>query len=112
MMKLKPIHDQILVRLKNPESQTKSGLFIPETARSVGVLEGEVLDVGDGRWTEKGLIPLTVMLGQRILFRRRVEEHQGKTIELSSAVDVELDGNKYVVLREHDVIGILSGDVA
>jgi chaperonin GroES len=84
--KLQPIGERVLVRRDGPTTITDSGLHIPSTAQGK-TMRGEVLAVGSR--VEQ------VTDGDRVLFSK------------TSGVDCELDGEKYLMLRENDIIGIL-----
>jgi chaperonin GroES len=94
-MNVRPLHDRLLVQRNDSATQTKGGLYLPETAKEKPV-EGTVLAVGDGRLTEEGKsLPLQVKVGDRIIF--------GKY----SGTEIKLDGEERLILREDDVLGIL-----
>lgn len=95
-LKFKPLHDRVLVRRLESEEKTKSGIIIPDTAQEKPQ-EGEVLAVGSGARGENGQIhPLDVKVGDRILF--------GKW----SGTEIKLDGNDFIVMKESDVMGIVT----
>ncbi len=94
-MNVRPLHDRLLVQRNDSATQTKGGLYLPETAKEKPV-EGTVLAVGDGRLTEEGKsLPLQVKVGDRIIF--------GKY----AGTEIKLDGEERLILREDDVLGIL-----
>ena len=94
-MKVKPLHDRILVTRIEEKEQKKGGIIIPDSAREKP-MEGKVIAVGSGR-IEKGgkKIPLEVKVGDRILF--------GKY----AGTEVKLDDKEHVILREDEVLGII-----
>ena len=93
---LKPLEDRIVVRTLEAEQTTASGLVIPDTAKEKPQ-EGEVVAVGPGRLTEDGKrVAPEVKKGDRILV--------GKY----SGTDVKIDGTEYTILREDEVLGVLS----
>ena len=95
-MKFRPLHDRVLVRRVNAEEKTAGGIIIPDTAKEKPQ-EGEVVAVGSGTLNEKGdLRPLDVKAGDRILF--------GKW----SGTEVKLNGEELLIMKESDVMGILS----
>ena len=95
-MKVRPLHDRLVVRRIEEKESVKGGIIIPDTAKEKPQ-EGEVVAVGPGRLTEDGKrIAPEVKKGDRILI--------GKY----SGTDVKLDGTEYVILREDDVLGILA----
>ena len=94
-MNLKPTRDRIVIRLVESETQTKSGIFIPDAAVEKPN-QGEVLATGGGRITEDGtVIPMEVKAGDRVLFSK----HAG--------TPVKVDGNEYHILKEDDVMAIV-----
>jgi chaperonin GroES len=94
-MNLKPIKDRIVIRVLEAETQTKSGIFIPDAA-SEKPTQGEVLAAGGGRVTEDGVtIPMDVKVGDRVLFNK----HSGQA--------VKADGEEFLILREDDVMAIV-----
>ena len=96
MMNIKPLHDRILVKRVEEDTRTAGGIIIPDTAQEKP-MEGKVIAVGEGARVEDGkLQPLDVKKGDRILF--------GKW----SGTEVTLDGEDYLLMKEPDVMGILS----
>ena len=99
-MKLKPLHDRVLVKRIESEEKTKSGIIIPDSAKEKPQ-EGEVVAVGPGIRQENGNVaPLDVKAGDRILF--------GKW----SGTEVKIDGEDYLVMKESDIVGILEKGAA
>ena len=95
-MKLRPLQDRILVRRLEEEEKTKGGIIIPDTAKEKPA-EGKVEAVGNGKLGDDGKrIPLEVKKGDRILF--------GKY----SGTEVKIEGEEYLIMREDDVLGIVS----
>ncbi len=94
-MKVKPLHDRILVQRIEEEERTKSGIIIPDTAKEKPIM-GKVIAVGDGRILENGQkVPLTVKEGDRVLF--------GKY----AGTEVKIEGEEYLIMREDDVLAII-----
>ena len=94
-MKIRPLHDRILVKREEEKDVKKGGIIIPDTAKEKPQ-EGKVIAVGNGKVTDEGKkLPLDVKVGDRILF--------GKY----SGSEVKIDGEEYLILREEDVLGIL-----
>jgi chaperonin GroES len=94
-MKLKPLHDRILIQRIEEEKTTKGGIIIPDTAKEKPA-EGKVVAVGTGKLDENGKrVALDVKKGDRILF--------GKY----SGTEVKIEGEEYLILREDDVLGII-----
>jgi chaperonin GroES len=98
-MKFRPLHDRIVVKRVDAESKTASGIIIPDNAKEKPS-EGEVVAVGPGGRDEAGkLVPIDVHAGDRVLF--------GKW----SGTEVKIDGTEYLIMKESDVMGVLT-DVA
>ena len=94
-MKIRPLHDRILIKRIEEQETVKGGIIIPDTAKEKPQ-EGEVMAVGNGKKTDEGkLIPLDVKAGDRILF--------GKY----SGTEIKLDNVEYLILREDEVLGVL-----
>ena len=94
-MKLKPLHDRVLVKRIEEEEQIPGGIVVPDTAKEKPQ-EGEVIAVGDGKVLESGeKLKMAVKKGDRVLF--------GKY----SGSEVKLDDEEYLIMREDDVLGIL-----
>ena len=92
---IRPLYDRVVVRRVVEEERSKGGLFIPEQAKEKPA-QGEVLAVGQGRRPDNGgLIPLETKVGDRVLF--------GKY----SGTEVELDGEKLLILREDEILGVI-----
>jgi chaperonin GroES len=95
--KFTPLHDRILVRRIEEGETTRGGIIIPDSAKEKPQ-EGEVVSAGKGKINEEGKVrPLDVKEGDRILF--------GKY----SGTEIKLDGEDFVIMREEEVLGILSG---
>jgi chaperonin GroES len=94
-MKLRPLHDRLLVKRIEEEKKTKGGLIIPDTAKEKP-LEGNVVAVGRGKVSEDGkLRPLDVHKGDRVLFTK----YAGSEIQLA--------GDEHLIIREDDVLAVL-----
>ena len=94
-MKVRPLHDRILVKRIEEESRSKGGIIIPDTAKEKPQ-EGMVVAAGKGRTDDSGkLRPLDVQKGDRILF--------GKY----SGTEVQIEGEEHLIIREGDVLAVL-----
>ncbi len=97
-MKIRPLHDRILVTRVEAQTLGRGGIIIPDTAKEKPQ-EGEVVAVGNGKVNDDGKrIALDVHAGDRILF--------GKY----SGSEVNVDEHEYVIMREEDVLAILGKD--
>jgi chaperonin GroES len=95
--KFTPLHDRILVRRVEEGEVTRGGIIIPDSAKEKPQ-EGEVVSVGRGKVNEEGKVhPLDVKEGDRILF--------GKY----SGTEIKLDGEDYIIMREEEVLGVITG---
>lgn len=94
-MKLRPLHDRVVVRRVKEEEKTKGGIIIPDTAKEKPQ-EGEVVAVGKGAVGDDGkVIALDVKKGERVLF--------GKW----SGTEVKIDGEDLLIMKESDIMGVL-----
>jgi chaperonin GroES len=94
-MKIRPLFDRVLVQRNDEPTKTKSGLFLPETAKEKPI-EGTVIAAGNGKVTEDGKVrPLAVKAGDKIVF--------GKY----AGTEVKVDGQGRLILREDDILGIV-----
>ncbi len=94
-MKIRPLHDRIIVKRMEEERKTASGIVIPDSAAEKPD-QGEVLAVGNGKIGDDGKArPLDVKIGDRVLFGK----YAGQT--------VKVDGEDVLVMREEDIMGIL-----
>ena len=97
MAKFTPLHDRLLVRRIEEGETTRGGIIIPDSAKEKPQ-EGEVISVGKGKSNDEGKVfPLAVKEGDRILF--------GKY----SGTEIKLDGDDFIIMREEEVLGILTG---
>ena len=95
-MKLRPLHDRIIVTRIEEEDRTAGGIIIPDTAKEKPQ-QGKVLAVGNGRLMEKGeIIPLTVKEGDRVLFAKY------------AGSDVKVEGEELLIMREDDILAIVN----
>ena len=94
-MKIRPLHDRILVTRLQEEEKTKGGIIIPDSAKEKPA-EGKVISAGNGKILENGEIrALDVKEGDRILFSKY------------SGTEVKIGGEDYLIMREDDVLGII-----
>jgi chaperonin GroES len=94
-MKIRPLHDRIIVKRMAEQETTKGGIIIPDTAKEKPI-EGRVVATGKGKILENGkVVPLDVKEGDRILF--------GKY----SGTEVKIEGEEHLILREEDVLAVV-----
>ena len=95
-MKFRPLHDRVLVERIDEDEKTAGGIIIPDTAKEKPS-DGKVVAVGSGTKAEDGSVtPLDVKSGDKILF--------GKW----SGTEVTVDGKELLIMKESDVLGIIS----
>ena len=94
-MKIRPLHDRVIVKRLEEERKTASGIVIPDTAAEKPD-QGEIIAVGTGKILEDGKVrPLDVKVGNRVLFGK----YSGQT--------VKVDGDELLVMREEDIMGVV-----
>jgi chaperonin GroES len=97
-MKFRPLHDRVVLKRIEADEKTSGGIIIPDTAKE-RPQQGEVVAVGPGGRDEAGkLIPIDLKVGDRVLF--------GKW----SGTEVKIDGVEYLIMKESDVMGVLTED--
>jgi chaperonin GroES len=95
-MKVRPLHDRVLIKRVEEQETVRGGIIIPDSAKEKPQ-EGEVVAAGSGKRLENGtVVPLEVKEGDRILF--------GKY----SGTEIKVDDTDYLILREDEILGILS----
>jgi chaperonin GroES len=99
-MKFRPLHDRVVLKRIEAEAKSSGGIIIPDTAQEKPQ-QGEVVAVGPGGRDEAGkLIPIDLKAGDRVLF--------GKW----SGTEVKIDGVEYLIMKESDVMGVLTETTA
>jgi chaperonin GroES len=94
-MKIRPLHDRIIIKRLEEERRTASGIVIPDTAAEKPDT-GEVIAVGTGKLLEDGKVrPLDLKKGDKVLFGK----YSGQT--------VKIEGEEYLVVKEEDVMGVI-----
>ena len=94
-MKVRPLHDRVIVKRIEEEQKTKGGIIIPDTAKEKPV-EGKIVAIGNGKVLENGTkIPLEVKEGQKVLF--------GKY----AGTEINIDGEEHLIMKEDDIIAII-----
>jgi chaperonin GroES len=95
-MDIRPLHDRVVVKRIEDSETMIGGLYIPDSAKEKPQ-QGEVVAVGNGKRDDSGKVnPLDVKVGDRILF--------GKY----SGSDIKLDGTEYLIMREDEILGVLT----
>lgn len=94
-MKLKPLHDRVLVKRLEEEEKTAGGIIIPDSAKEKPI-KGEVVAAGPGKASTEGKkIEMSVKKGDKVLFNKY------------AGTEVKIDGVEYLVMREDDILAIL-----
>lgn len=94
-MKIRPLHDRVVIRRTEEEHTTPGGIVLPDTATEKPI-QGEVIAVGNGRILDSGDIrPLDVKVGDKVLF--------GKY----AGTEVKIGGEELLVMREEDIMGVV-----
>jgi chaperonin GroES len=94
-MKIRPLHDRVIVKRTEEEETTKGGIIIPDTAKEKPI-EGKVVAVGGGKLMDNGeKQPLEVKKGDRVLF--------GKY----AGTDIQIEGEEHLIMREDDIIAVV-----
>jgi chaperonin GroES len=94
-MKVRPLHDRLIVQRLEEEEMTKGGIIIPDTAKEKPI-EGKVIAVGAGKIKKDGTKPpLGVKKGDRVLYARY------------AGTEVKIDGKEYLIMKEDDILAII-----
>lgn len=94
-MKLRPLHDRVIVKRLEEEEKTEGGIIIPDTAKEKP-MQGKVIAVGNGKVLQDGKkMPLEVKEGDRVLFSKY------------AGTEVNLDNEEHLIMREDDIVAIL-----
>jgi chaperonin GroES len=96
-MKIRPLHDRVVIKRLKEEEKTKGGIFIPDTAKEKPV-EAKVIAVGNGKILEDGTLrPLDVKPGDTVLLAKY------------AGSEIKIDGEEHVVLREEEILAVIDG---
>ena len=94
-MKIRPLHDRILVRRLEEQEKTAGGLYIPDTAKEKPI-EAKVIAVGSGKLMDDGSIRKPeVKAGDKVLFSKY------------SGTEVKIDGDEHLIMREEDLLAVI-----
>lgn len=94
-MKVKPLHDRIIVQRLEEEEKTKGGIIIPDTAKEKP-FEGKVIAVGTGKVDKDGKkVPIEVKKGDRILYAKY------------GGTEIKIDGEEYLIMKEDDILAVI-----
>lgn len=94
-MKIRPLHDRVIVKRLEGEEKTAGGLYIPDSAKEKPV-SGQVIAVGAGKKDKQGkACPMDVKSGDKVLFSKY------------SGTDVKIDGEEHLIMREEDILAVV-----
>ena len=94
-MKVKPLHDRLIIKALEEEEKTKGGIIIPDTAKEKPV-EGKVIAVGAGRIKKDGTkMPLEIKKGDRVLYAKY------------GGTEIKMDGEEYLMMKEDDILAVI-----
>ena len=95
-MKLKPLHDHVIIKAINEDEITKAGIVLPDTVDKEKPEKGEVVAVGQGKLLDNGQrAPMSVKVGDKVMFKKY------------SPDEIKVDGVEYLIISESDILGIL-----
>ncbi len=95
-MKIKPLHDNVVVKPIGAEEVTKSGIVLPETVDKEKPEQGEVIAIGEGRLLDNGQrAPMSVKVGDKVVFKKY------------SPDEIKIDDQEYLLISERDIMAIL-----
>ena len=94
-VKVSPLADRVVIKPLEETEQMRGGLYIPDTAKEKPQ-QGEIVAVGPGRFEKEKRVPMEVKIGDKVLY--------GKY----SGTEVTLDGDQYLILRETDILAVVS----
>lgn len=93
-MKIKPLHDKVLIKRISEEEKTKGGIIIPDTAKEKP-MEGKIVAVGNGKVVDGKTLPLSVKAGDRVLFAKY------------AGTEIKIEGEEHLILGEEEILGIV-----
>ncbi len=94
-MKIRPLHDRLIVKRLDEEEKTKGGIIIPDSAKEKP-MEGEVIAAGKGKRADDGkMLKMDVKPGDRVLFSKY------------AGTEVKIDGVEHLIMREDDILGVI-----
>ncbi len=94
-MKIRPLHDRVILKRLEEETKSKGGIIIPDSAKEKPA-QGEVIAVGDGKVLENGTkLSMNVKKGDKVLFSKY------------AGTEVKIDGEELLIMREEDILGVL-----
>ena len=94
-VKISPLSDRVVVKASEDTEQMRGGLYIPDTAKEKPQ-QGAIIAAGPGKYEDGKLVPMSVKVGDKVLYRKY------------SGTEITLDNEQYLILRESDVLAIVS----
>jgi chaperonin GroES len=95
-MKIKPLHDHVVVKPMNEDEKTKSGIYLPDTMDKERPERGEVIAIGPGKTLDNGqTAAMAIKVGDKVLFKKY------------SPDEFKIDNEEYLVIKESDIIATL-----
>lgn len=94
-MNLRPLGDRVIIRAATKEEKTASGIIIPDTASQERPEQGEVIAVGPGRYDDGELVPMSVKVGNKVVFKKYAPD------------EVKVGDEEYLVLSESDIMAVV-----
>jgi len=93
-MKIRPLHDRVIVKRIEEDQKTKGGIIIPDTAKEKPA-QGEVMAVGPGKTKDGKKVPMSVKIGDKVLYSKY------------SPQEVKVDGQEYLIISEEDILAVI-----
>lgn len=93
-MKIKPLHDRVIVKRLAEEEKTKGGIIIPDSAKETQA-EGKIISVGPGRREDGKIHPLDVKANDRVIFSKY------------AGTEIKVEGEEFLIMKEEDILGIV-----
>jgi len=95
-MKLKPLHDHVIIKAINEDEVTKAGIVLPDTVDKEKPEKGEVIAIGPGKLLDNGQrAVMGVKVGDKVMFKKY------------SPDEIKVDGEEYLIISESDIIAII-----
>ena len=96
-MKVRPLHDRVIVKRLEEDEKTKGGIIIPDSAKE-SPAEGEIVAVGPGKKDDAGKVwPMDVKKGDKVIFSKY------------AGTEIKVDGNEFLIMTEDDILGVITG---
>ena len=93
-MKIRPLHDRVVVRRKQEEKTSAGGIVIPDSAAEKPA-QGEIIAVGNGQITDTGVRALDVKVGDTVMFGQY------------AGTEVKFDGEELLIMQEQDIVAVI-----